>query len=253
MIEYNTKDAAIGPHTLLKNLSMTNSIMIGNMGQQGKWGMEPNSTTVFTNDIFVGNCFRMSEQLPGAAQNFNQSTGLSGSYLTNFCRASGTVFDYFADVNSSMLFANNTIVTDAPTVFDFGCQTTGMCNPYVLKNNIFLGYSPNYTFAPFNPGSTQPGLYYLDAGATVAASYNIEYGIRNGDSCSGTTLCVDPLFVNEPAQGSVPPESTLDNFNFLPVEYSPAVGAGTTYNGLPSTDYHGVATTTPPVIGAMNQ
>jgi Putative Ig domain len=252
-IAYNTKDAAIGPHTLLKNLSVTNSSFVGNMGQQGKWGMEPNSATVFTNNLFVGNCNRMSQQLPGAAQNFNTSTGLNGSYLSNFCRAAGDVFDYFSDANSTVLFANNTIVTYSPTVFDFGCGTAGVCgtSPYVMKNNIFLGYT---TSASYYPNSGQaPGLFYMaESSVSIASSYNIEFGVRNGDCSSGGTgiICSDPQLVSEPAQGTVPPESTLDNFNFYPATGSPAIGAGVAVPGV-TTDYYGVTRPNPPTIGAV--
>jgi hypothetical protein len=252
-IAYNTKDGALGPHTLLKNLSLTNSVWIGNMGQQGKWGMQQNSTTVFSNNLIVGNCMRMTETLPGAAQNFNSGTGLGGSYLSGYCRAAGTVFDYFADLHSTVLFANNTFVTYSPTVFDFGCGTlTGGCNPYVLTNNIFLGYTSTYTFSPFDAGYP-PGMYVFDASASVTASNNIEYGVRDGDTCGGTILCVDPKLVGEPAQGfGRPAESTLDNFNFHPAINSPAIGAAIAIPGV-TTDFYGTARLTPTTIGAVGQ
>jgi hypothetical protein len=250
-IMYNTKDAALGPHTLLKNLSMTNSVTIGNMGQQGKWGMEPNSTTVFENNLIIGNCNRMSQQLPGAAQNFDISTGLAGSYLSNYCRAAGTAFDYFSDANSTILFANNTLVTYSPTVFDFGCGTGGCeTSPYVIENNIFLGYTTSSSYYP-NTGEA-PGLFYIDGPTvTVTSSHNIEYGIRNGDPCdAGSILCSDPLLANEPAQGTLPPETILDNFDFNLSSSSPAIHAGMAYSGQPTTDYYGAAQTSPPTIGA---
>jgi hypothetical protein len=252
-IAYNTKDGAIGPHTLLNNLSLTNSTWIGNMGQQGKWGLNPNSSTVITNNLFVGNCNRMSDALPGAAQNFNVSTGLPGSYLSLYCRAAGTVFDYFSDANSTVLFANNTIVTYSPTFFDFGCGTVGGCgtSPYVLKNNIFLGYITSTSYYP-NSGQA-PGLFYIDeSSVSLSSSYNIEYGLRNGDCPSGGTgiICADPQLASEPAQGTIPPESTLDNFNFHPSTGSLAIGAGIAIPSL-TMDYFGVTRPSPPSIGAV--
>jgi hypothetical protein len=252
-ISYNGKDAALGPHTLVKNLTYTNSITVGNMGQQGKWGMQKNSTAVFENDLLVGNCYRMSQQLPGAVQNFALSTGLPGSYLSNYCRASGDTFSFFSDTGSTVTISNNTFISYQPTVFDFGFGTAGQGAgvPYVLKNNIFFGYNTGYTFSPFS--NSQPGLYYLGEGSVVvSASNDIEFGVRNGDPCSGTILCVDPLLVNEPAQvGAIPPESALDNFNFHPTSGSPAIGAGTSYSGMLPTDYYGNARPTSPAIGAV--
>ena len=62
---YNTKDGFIGPHTKIGRLTITNSQSYGNMGQQWKWGAMPNSTTVFENNITIGNCLRMTAPLPG--------------------------------------------------------------------------------------------------------------------------------------------------------------------------------------------
>jgi hypothetical protein len=50
---------------------------------------------VFENNLIVGDCYRMSDQLPGAVQNFNVTTGLPGSYLSNYCRAAGDTFSFF--------------------------------------------------------------------------------------------------------------------------------------------------------------
>jgi hypothetical protein len=250
-ISYNTKDAAIGPHTIIHNLSLTNSIWIGNMGQSGKWGQDANATFLFENNLLVGNCMRMAEQLPGAAQNFNVGTGLPGSYLTTYCRAAGSVFDYFADGNSTVHFNNNSIVTYQPTVFELGCTTANNCAsaPYYFTNNLILGYvSPN---SPYNAGQ-QPGVYYhADASVLIVGSHNLEYGIRNGDPCpTNGNLCFDPLLINEPTQSAIPPESTMDNFNFHPSSTSPAIGAGTSISGL-TNDYYGVAYTASQTIGAV--
>ena len=80
-ISYNAKDGAMGPHTLIHHISLTNSVWIGNMGQSGKWGQDANSTFLFQNNLLVGNCMRMSQQLPGAVQNFDIGTGLGGSHI----------------------------------------------------------------------------------------------------------------------------------------------------------------------------
>ncbi len=246
-IAYNSKDGGLGPHTLLKNLSLTNSAWIGNMGQSGKWGMQPNSTTVIENNLVLGNCLRMSQQLPGAAQNFGIGTGLPGSYLTTFCRAAGTLFDYFTDTNSTVLFANNTFVTYQPTVFDLGCIAA--CAPMVFTNNVFLGYATSPNAYP-NTGQA-PGLYYLEGPVVLSSSHNVQYGIRNGDSCTGSILCTDPLLVNEPAQGSITAETVLDNFNFHPASGSPAITGGTTFSGILSTDFYGTTYPAIPPAGAV--
>ncbi len=249
---YNTKDGFIGPHTRIANLKITNSRSVGNMGEQWKWTTGANSTTVFENNLTVGNCTRMSQQLPGAVQSFNAATGLPGSYLSDFCRAAGDAFSLSTDANSSILIAGNTVVGYNATVFDLHCNTAGNCgtSPYVFEDNIILGYTTSTNYYPYSGES--PGLYYYSDSSNVAqGSYNIEYGIRNGDKCgSGGTLCTDPLLVNEPAQGAWPPENIFDNFDFHPSVGSPVIDAGIPLSGL-TADYYGVTRPAQPTIGAV--
>ncbi len=256
---YNTKDGFIGPHTATTNLLVENSTSYGNMGQQWKWGATANSSTTFINNTTVGNCDRMNELIPGAAQNFNQATGLPGSYLTLFCRASGDVFSFYSSANSSVLFANNTVVAYSATVFDMNCGSSsaagnaaGTCGttPYTFTNNIILGLmdaDPNY-----GSNGELPGLYYYcDPSDVVTASHNIEYNIRNGDSCTGSILCLDPLLTNEPPL-SFNSESALDNLNFSLSSASPAIGSGI-YLPSVTLDYTGAQRSNPPSIGAYEK
>ena len=245
---YNTKDGFIGPHTFIKTLLIEDSESIGNMGQQWKWTNTPGASTTFVNNLTVGNCNRMSAPMPGAPSNYNQ-------YLSLFCRAAGDVFSFSSNANSTVLLANNTVVAYSNTVFDMNCVVTNDCGttPFVYTNNLILGYTvPGNNFPGAN--GQAPGLFYFsDPTDSVVSSYNVEFGVRNGDPCGGTILCSDPLLVSEPAQGSIPPESTLDSLDFHPTASSPLVSAGTTYTGLPSADYYGLPTTSPPTIGAVNQ
>ena len=112
---YNTKDGFIGPHTWIATLVIKNSVSIGNMGQDWKWGgnTSPNNTT-FTNNLTVGNCNRMSQPLPGAPANYNQ-------YLSLFCRAAGMVLGSAIPAGSTWTIANNTWVTYQPTSFYIAC------------------------------------------------------------------------------------------------------------------------------------
>jgi Putative Ig domain len=247
--DYNTKDAFIGPHTWTTTLTITNSESIGNMGQSWKWGGYTVPTTVtFLNNLTVANCNRLSQPMTGAPSGYNQ-------YLTGFCRAAGNAFAIVIPSGSTWTMANNTVVTYQPTIFDIACPTgvPGPC-PSTVKftNNIFLGYDN-----PSNPyGPLTPGLYYTtgSVGITLVATHNVEFGIRNDDcpTAGGSgNICSDPLLVGEPARGTVPPESTLDNFNFHLTSNSPTIGAGATYLALPSTDYFGTPTSNPPVIGAV--
>ena len=248
--DYNTKDAFIGPHTWTTTLTITNSESIGNMGQDWKWGGNSVPTTVtFTNNLTVGNCNRLSQPMPGAPSNYNQ-------YLSGFCRASGMMFAGVIPSGSTWTIANNSFVTYQPTAFVIACPGptgAGTCPSTVnFTDNIFLGYL-NPSQPSYNGQAT--GLYYKvgTVGVNLVTSHNVEFGVRNGDCPNGGTgnICLDPQFVGEPANRTLPAESTLDNFNFHLESGSPAIGAGATYSALPSTDHFGTATSNPPVVGAV--
>ena len=266
LMEYNTKDAFIGPHTQVGTLAITNSASIGNMGAQWKWGSTLNANVLLENTLTVMNCTRMSATLPGAAQNFSQSTGLGGSYLTNFCRAGGDGIAFLTRAGSTNHFYGNTIIAANATIMDANCgyvdaggvhqETNCGTSPLVWTDNNILGY-----IGPANGGQA-PGLWYFDPGAggslVLTSSLNNEFGIRNGDTCGTNTItCVDPLLVSEPAHPWPGSEAALDVFDpiatgssFYPATGSPLIGAGTAVSGL-TTDYHGVTRPSHPTIGAI--
>jgi Putative Ig domain len=256
---YNTKDGFIGPHAAIGTLTITNSTSIGNMGQQWKWGGQPNSTVLFQNNITVGNCGRMESALPGAAQSFALSSGLPGAYLSDFCRAAGNTFDILTQSGSNNYFYGNTIVMADPTGIDYDCGPAGggatTCGSVLnlWQDNLFLGYT--------DPGlGSAPGLWYIapNTNIVITSSYNFEFGIRNGDTCGTNNItCSDPLLVNEPASpwpGALPDLDVYNPFvtgnSFYPTTGSPLIGAGTPVSGM-TTDYNGVTRPTNPTIGAV--
>jgi hypothetical protein len=262
---YNTKDGFIGPHALVKNLSLTHSIWYGNMGSPLKWGTQSSGSTLFENNFVNGNCYAMSVQIPGAGQNFNQSTALGGSYLSGYCRAAGAPFAISTSGGSTFLFAGNTIVSSiANTTLEMSCVNDGTCSStnFQFADNIFLGYTPPTGYGPFGGGQI-PAIYWTDdptpTDLNVLSNHNLFYGNRNDDCTGGyggvtltsiAPVCSDPLLVNEPAQGGYPPESSLINFNFTLGGNSPAIGAGIAVPGL-TTDYNNFSRATPPSIGAL--
>jgi hypothetical protein len=241
VMAYNTKDGFMGPHTLIHYLKITNSASYGNMGQQWKWGTPPGSTTIFENNFTIGNCRRMAEPMPGASAGFNR-------YLSDYCRAAGDNFSFFTAANSTVMFANNTVVGDASTMFDVGCERSSPCNAthFTFRNNIVLGY--------VNPKSSSreaPGLFYFsDPSLKVDSDHNLFFGLRSlpcplfGHS---DLICASPAFVDQPDK--LTSESQLDHFNFHPKAGSPAAGRGEAVNGI-AVDFFGVPRPNPPTIGA---
>jgi hypothetical protein len=239
---YNTKDGFIGPHTLTTHLTITNSESYGNMGQQWKWGATPNSTTIFENNLTVGNCQRMSAPMPGAPSGFNK-------HLSLYCRADGDIFSFYSAPNSTVMFANNTIVGYSATMIDLNCQPSKTCGSthYIFRNNIMLGFlNPKY-----NPDNANvPGLYYLsDPSDTVTAEHNLYYNLRMHNCLMTSNVCQDPQLVSQPPR-TITSESQLDNFNFHPRKGSPAIGAGIAIDGI-TTDVYGVKRPSPPSMGAV--
>jgi hypothetical protein len=249
--DYNTKDGFIGPHIAIPTLSITNSVAIGNMGSNWKWGGEdgvPNTTT-FENNLTVNNCTRMDAPMTGVPSTYNR-------YLTGFCRAGGNGMANVIPIGSTWNIQNNTFITAQQIAIYAGCAGTDTSCPSTINstNNVFLGYTD-----PNNPyGDNVPTVYYVSAGVVVNASHNDEFGMIDG-TCPSTTngmICSDPLLLNEPGQTWVS-EAALDVFDpfvagnsFYPSSGSPLLGAGIQVPGL-TTDYYDVTRPTPPSIGAV--
>jgi hypothetical protein len=253
---FNTKDGFIGPHVQIASQTIENSFWYGNMGNAIKYGSAPNSTSLFQNNLIVNNCMRMSQAVPGAVQNFNNSTGLGGSYLSLFCRAEGSGVVTVNQSGSANYFYGNTfigaavIMAESECGFPAGSGCGGNAVPIIWEDNVFLGYADPVV-------GQAPTLYYSDGAALAKGSYNVEYRIRNGDTCGGNIICSDPLLKNEPAQTWPGSEAALDVFNpfnagnsFELTASSPAIGAGTVLSGL-TTDYYGVSRPNPPSMGAL--
>lgn len=197
-------------------LTITNSIAYGNGGGTFKWG--PNeSPAVFINNVVIANCMRMSAPIAGQPPTYN-------AHLGDFCRAGDAVPFNFRQ-GGRVLFANNTIVTYAPTTFDIGCWDKS-CSDSTLTfmNNIVLGYDQPKTYnlggKPGGPG----GLYFQQPIGHVFRSNNIIFGLRDLKCTGSNEKCEDPKFVSQPRFTS---EKDLDNFDYHLSPSSPARNAGT--------------------------
>jgi hypothetical protein len=253
IFRYNTQDGidlghmdgwgnqSSGVNTLLIN----DSAAYGNNGGQFKWGayFQP---AVFTNNLAVANCFRLKAPFPGAPSNYNTN-------LSDFCRAQdATPFDVLD--NGTVLFANNTVVSYAPTTYDVACWSASCTGSVItFENNITLGYDNPATY---NQGGQVggPGDFYLQNPiGTIIRNHNVWFGMRNihPSNCLPGEVCLDPQFVNEPSgNGAGFVESELDNFNFNPTPASPTIGGGVAIPSI-TVDYNGTARPNPPAIGAI--
>lgn len=110
LVFYNTKDAFIGPHPLIKNLTITNSMAYGSSGSQWKFITDTNATLGFFNNLTIGNCNRMSVALPGAARSFG------GIHITQVVVTGGTTATFTTAPQS---------FTAGQTVFIWNFQNSG--------------------------------------------------------------------------------------------------------------------------------
>ena len=248
---YNTKDGFIGPHIAIPTLTITNSVAIGNMGANWKWGGYDTFTNVvtFQNNLTVNNCVRMKEAMAGVPSTYNM-------YLTGFCRAGGSGVASVIPIGAVWNLQNNTWISAQQIAIYAACVGADVSCASTINstNNIFLGYTD-----PNNPyGVSVPTLYYLDPGIVLNASHNVEFGMQYG-TCPSTAngvKCTDPLLLNEPSQTWVS-EAALDVFNpfnagnsFEQTSSSPSKYAGTAIGGL-TTDYYGSAYNSPPSMGGV--
>jgi hypothetical protein len=275
---YNTKDGFIGPHVNISKLTITNSVAIGNMGANWKWGGGDDrvNTTNFRHNLTVNNCTRMSQPMEGVPSTYNQ-------YLSAYCRAGGNGLASVIPIGSTWNIESSTFITAQQIAWLVECPAGDATCPSTInsRNNVFVGYTnPNNPYGPTNV----PALYYFGPGIVLNTANNDEFGMRWGDcpeqgrrskvksnaerpskekgghpkdGSSADVLCVDPLLTDQPKPGWSN-ESALDVFNpfvagnaFYPTAASPVNGAGMVYPGIPATDYYGVAQTTPPVIGGV--
>jgi len=224
---YNTQDG----YDMLHNdkgdcsMSITNSTSYGNNGAQFKWG--PNdSPMVFTNNTAVANCLRLSAPFPGQPTTYN-------AHLGDFCRAEDAIAFGFRD-GGTLLMANNTIVTYAPTTFDGSCSGTypqtqgqGTClkSTFIFKNNIVLGFDNPATYNLGGRSGGPGGFYFEHPIGHIIRSNNLYYGIRGLQCPTGypNERCGDPKFVSQPRFSK---EQDLDKFDFHLSDTSPALRSG---------------------------
>jgi len=245
IFRYNTQDGFDGLHndTGVCPSSITDSISYGNNGQQFKWG-PANTPMVFTNNLAIGNCLRLSAPMTGQPSTYNAN-------LSDFCRASDTIVPSLGN-NGTLLMENNTIVSYAPTIIDVECAAAGCGgSTFTFENNIVIGYDNPATYTYGGKAGGPAAFYYNGFTGATVRSNNIFYGIGHNFTCPTgypNEYCSDPLLVNEPVWSG---ESSLDDFNFNLTPGSPAKGAGISLPGV-TTDYNGQVRTNPPSIGAYN-
>jgi len=206
---WNTKDGFIGPHTFAKNLTVTQSTSYGNMGQQWKWSSARNATHIFTNNYAGGNCYRMSQPLPGASSTYLTHIGVvSPGSTPGTGYTVGDVLNIIQSGGSGGQATVNNVVSGVPT-------TVGVTPAYIVTSTG-IGYSPagglattggtgtgaqvninNMTLGLFCRASgdnfnvqTDSGSTNLFAGNTIVGNANVavDYGCNTANNCGGVPI-----------------------------------------------------------------
>jgi hypothetical protein len=254
IIRYNTQDGFDVLHTAGSNITVTDSMFYGNMGQQVKLG--PMAAVVVQNNLVLTNCARMSAPLTGAPPGYNAG-------LSDFCRADAGVAmtrrgdnagggTYVFQNNDFVGYAGDAMFEVAACTDTFLDEQTTDCNTpnIVFQNNLVVG-SP-YVLMQYHYGELPPsGTAASDSAPFSTLNHNIYYNVR---ICPTETdsVCTDPRIAGEPdVTGTVPiAEPLFDAVTFqLTMASTNAIGTGIAIPGL-TTDYAGNARPNPPSIGA---
>ncbi len=193
---YNTQDGVDLGHGDTGTgcpLTITNSIAIGNGGATFKWGGNENPA-VFTNNVAIANCARMSEPIAGQPASFNAHP------CRLLPRRRCPTVQLSPGRNSSLRQQHHRHLCTPPpstsTAGDPSCSNSTL----TFKNNIVLGYdnpkSYNLGGKPGGPG----GFYFQKTIGHIVRSNNLFYGLRGLHCPTGHSneRCDDPKFVSQP-------------------------------------------------------
>lgn len=256
MFQRCTQDGWDMLHSTIKVMLFENNFSQGNEGQPAKGGLA--DTAVFSNNFIIAN----------AGANMSADTNLPPDYnqiLTTFFRAN----DGFLTANeawATMVITNNTFMSAQNVGWDDFYDSELRPLPFsnfIFQNNLIADFTDGN-----NPGwdTSLTTIYFGGSSAFTPVSWsnnnNLAWNGRNppgGGSGNNWTLSGCPNITCVPSTtnpnilnlaGEI--AAVLPNWNMNLVGGSPAIGAGIANSFTPLTDYNGLTTTSPPVVGAVN-
>jgi hypothetical protein len=246
---YNTQDGFDLLHLQGNGstLSISDSLIYGNMGQQLKMG----AAGTAINNLLVGNCNALRQAIPGTPSGYN-------SKLSDFCRAADVPVLVAVSDGGLTRYLNNTLFT----ANSIGVEVTpnGPCTTtcfFQYENNIFLGFQNNAANGYSGGGSGQfPTPIYFDSGTQILSlpgssfTNNLTFNPRTNWTCPQVSwneqnaICADPGLVDETYHlygfGNMSPASAS----------SVVVGKGIPLLGVLIDFSNSTRSTTTPTIGA---
>jgi hypothetical protein len=191
---YNTQDGLDALHIGGKGSSMTvtHSLAFSNMGQQIKVG---GAAAVMTDNVIVGNCRAMAENIPGTPPGYNAKLSL-------FCRAGDTAILINVPDAQPAIFRNNIIYSNNQIALEI--EYPGDPSPKAAikyDNNIFIGFRNSEGQYPDPIYSNTDLKMFTNPGASF--SNNVTYHAKSNWKCPATSLheisgsCGDPHLKDE--------------------------------------------------------
>jgi len=246
---YNTQDGFDLAHLQGNGstLSISDSLLYGNMGQQLKMGAP--GTAI--NNVIVGNCNALRQAIPGTPSGYN-------SKLSDFCRAADVPVSITANDGGPTRYINNTLYTANSIGVEVAPNGTCSTNCHFLyENNIFLGFQNNAANGYPGGGSGQfPTPIFFDSGTQILSlpgssfTNNLTFNPRANWTCPRTdwneqnAICADPGLVDESYHvygfGNMSPASAS----------SVVIGKGIDITGVLTDFLNNTRSTTSPTIGA---
>lgn len=247
---YNTQDGFDWLHLGGgSSLTITDSLMYGNMGQQLKVGTQSTSQ----NNLIIGNCNALRQAIPGTPAGYN-------ARLSNFCRAGDSAVAIAVSDTAQTAYQFNTMYCANATCVEVSCavSTCTSASTLVYENNTFVGFrnstengypaSPPPTNDYSNPIYLASGLSGLFVNAGSAFSHNSAWHWKSNWSCPKSSwdevaaVCSDPQL----ADMKWPLYGTADMHLELT---SPLLGKGVSVEGV-AADHDGKPRPNPPSISA---
>jgi hypothetical protein len=244
---YNTQDGFDLLHLQGggSSLTITDSLMYGNMGQQLKMG----AAGTAIGNVIVGNCNALRLPIPGTPSGYN-------ARLSDFCRASDVPILMTVSDGATTRYINNTLYT----ANSIGVEVSGSCGTCSMQyeNNIFLGFQNNAANGYPNGGSSKfPTPIFFDSGDQVFGragslfTNNLAYHARDNWPCpqagwgEQNAICADPGLVDETYH-------LYDYGNMSPAGASSiVVGKGAVVTGISTDLSNATRSTVAPTIGAF--
>ena len=182
------------------SMTVTHTLVYGNMGQQIKIG---GSTGKVTDNRIVANCNALRQDIPGTPPGYNK-------HLSDFCRAADSGIAIEVNNLSPLRFERNTLYSANATAIELECgiPPCGAAAKIIFAHNITIGFlnDPAHGYTGGGQGENPNPIYngtdthpFSNAGSVYAD--NVTFHPSSSWHCPAKgeqrAICGDPQLVDE--------------------------------------------------------